>query len=424
MSFEIIGEFSKNQLFCSGSFSKLTTSFVTLSFLAERFNLDDIIDDDNFLDAVSQNNSRDFLSLFQKIVRSKFSLHDLYSHYTGLPYTFDIAMDETEQVEAGATLKHHQILAESEFLNRCQNSVTALYLPKSKFHYSELSILFIGYWLEKNYNLSMEDLYHRYLLQPFKLKGSSFSRKRLANVYYDNLANKYDYPSVAYVDHGYFCYSNGFFTTLNDMKIFLENLMTSSIFRVMTDLSYARAASNTLMNGLSVEIRQINDDTIYGYEGLSYSGCNIWAYSTKLNQGFLAFTNDEDEAYSLIYNRFGYEQFDKVPPYTQSLYQDFRKKKLIPMVYKNIPLEFQGEYQRVKINDTTLQETFNVSSASITIRDPERMNYEIIFVDNVARVKGKDQVPNEKIGFIQSNSGNYYMYHDGALYRKISTIPA
>src|SRR5205085_6588951 len=114
------------------------------------------------------------------------------------------------------------------------------------------------------------------------------------------------------LDHGYFCYSNGFYTTLNDMKILLENFFNNAVFKYMTDIKQARAASNRIMNGLTVELRVVDDDILYGYEGLSFSGCNNWTYSTKYQKGFLTLTNDEEKAYD-IYNQFGYAVFDKAP---------------------------------------------------------------------------------------------------------------
>src|SRR4029077_8820235 len=142
--------------------------------------------------------------------------------------------------------------------------------------------------------IKIEDLYQKYIIQKFKLTKSQFSRKRVEGVYTQDLSDHYDYPSIAILDHGYFCYSNGFYTTLNDMKRLLENMLNEDVFHVMTDLSHARAASNRIMNGLTIEMRMAKGDLIYGYEGLSFSGCNLWAYSTKTKEGYITFNNSEE----------------------------------------------------------------------------------------------------------------------------------
>jgi CubicO group peptidase (beta-lactamase class C family) len=420
MTMEIIGAVEKDRVFCAGSFTKLVTTFVSLSFLAEKFDANNFLDDENFLDSLCANQaSRDFLNVFQKTIGSKFTIRDLCNFYAGLPYTFDIAEDELEKVEAGHPFKHHSIPDEKTFLTRCSNNITMIYPDRSKFHYSELAIIFLAYFLEKAFDVKFENLYQKFVIDKFNLKDSKFSRTRGENVFTQDLSPHYDYPSIAILDHGYFCYSNGFFTTLSEMKILLENFLDDVIFQQMVNLTRARAASNRLIDGLTVEIRLVGDDVIYGYEGLSYSGCNIWAYSTKYKKGYLTFTNNEEEAYD-IYLEFGYKDFDKAPAACQQIYLKYRGEvDFTKILEKDIPLEFQGDYQRVNINDSTLEDVFVVGKNFIIIRNPEEIRYEVVFVNGHYYVKGKDNLQGTKVGLLTSKSGKRYMGFDGTLYRKI-----
>jgi len=289
VTIQIIGPVDKDRLYCSGSFTKFLTTFVSLSLLSEKFELKNSLDDDHFLDTLCVNpEAKNFLHLFQKIIGSRFTIRDICSYYAGLPYTFDLSEKELESVESGNPFKHHAVPDEETFLYLCKNKITPVYSNRCKFHYSEISIIFLGYLIEKIYNVKMEDLYQQYVINPFKLKHSVFSRTRPENVYCQDLSDQYDYPSIAILDHGYFCYSNGYYTTLNDMKILIESMVENVIFQHMIDLTHARAASNRLMNGLTVEIRLVNDDVLVGYEGLSYSGCSLWAYSLKNKKGYIS----------------------------------------------------------------------------------------------------------------------------------------
>ena len=422
MSFQIVGPVEENRVFCSGSFTKLLTTFVCLSLLSEKYDLHEVLDEMDFFDKICVNNeSKNFLKIFQKVIGSQFSLRDLCSYYSGLPYTFDVSEDEIEKVEQGQPFKHHSILDEKTFLSKCINNITPVYKDECKFHYSEISIIFLGYIIEKIYGLQIEELYHKYVIGKFKLQHSQFSRKKVPDVYIQDLSDQYDYPAIAILDHGYFCYSNGFFTTLNNMKVLLENFLNEPIFQLMCEVKYARAASNRIMEGLTVEIREVGEDIIYGYEGLSYSGTNIWAYSTKLKQGYLSFMNSEERAYD-IYNLFGYKEFDLVPSYAEEIYLNFIHKPHPSFPDLEIYPEYQGNYHRVKINETDLDTVFVVGDHFIIIRNPDEIKYNVIFVDGNYRVRGKDGEPDSKVGLIQSKSGHKYMYYDGTLYRKISML--
>lgn len=419
MSFQIIGSVDKNRLFCSGSFTKLLTTYVVLSHLSEKYHLTDIVDEISFLDSLCHNTtSKKFLTLFQKIIGSQFTIRDLCSFYSGLPYTFDVSEAELQRVDRGEPFKHHSILDEETFLEYCTNQITPVYTNRCKFHYSEVAIIFLGYFIEKVYEIKIEDLFNRYIIEKLHLKDSLFSRKRVANLYCQDLSDEYDYPSIAILDHGYFCYSNGFFTTLNEMKTLLDHLVNAPVFHYMTNIQNARAASNRLLNGLTVELRLVNDDIVYGYEGLSFSGCNIWAYSTKKRQGFLTFSNNEEEAYQ-IYDQFNYDIFDKVPAHTEQIYKNFIKNYAYQIIEKEIPLLYRGRYQRVNINEKKLENIFIVSDNSIIIRNPEEIKYDIIYVNGDYRIKCKDGVHGLKVGFLESKQGNHYMSFDGTLYKKL-----
>ncbi len=414
---EIIGSSDTTRVYCAGSLTKLLTTYVVLSFLSEKYVLHDFVDDNNFLDVVCDKpEASAFLKLFQHTIGSQFTIRDVCSYYSGLPYTFDLAEAELESVDAGNPFKHHCIADEKTFLARCKQQITQVYSDRCKFHYSEIGILFLGYFIEKNFSVKIEDLYQRYILEPFQLKSSQFSRKMIPDVYVQDLSDEYDYPSIAILDHGYFCYSNGFYTTLKDMKVLLENLLTQSVFQYMTDIKKARAASPRLLNGLAVEIRLVGDDVIYGYEGLSFSGCNIWAYSTKHQQGYLTFCNSEEEAYTIIYKKWEYENFDKVPDYTQRFYAEFIKNYPFEKPSRDIPPEFQGNYQRVNINSTILHTVFLIRQDYIVIRNPEMIKYDVIYTNGHYCVKGKDGVHGAKVGFYTAKSGKRYMLYDGTLY--------
>ncbi len=420
MTIEIIGNVDKDRLYCTGSFTKLLTTFVCLSKLSEQHDLATILDDDSFLDQLCQTQaSKEFLHIFQNVIGSRFSIRDVCSFYNGLPYTFDVTAAEIESIDAGFPSKHHSLMDEATFLNLCRHHITQIDPNQGKFHYSELAIIFIGYLIEKVYDITIESLYQKYVIDAFHLKSSLFSRTRPKHVYTTDLSNHYDYPSIAIMDHGYFCYSNGFFTTLNDEKSLVEQLLTNPVFAVMTDITHARAASPTIMNGLTVEIRIVKDDVIYGYEGFSYSGCNIWAYSTKFKKGYLTFTDNEDTAYPLIYDHFGYSDFDKVPDHTQTLYRKFLKEQHYDFEERPIPDEYVGNYHRVNINDSQLEMIFTVSPQSITIRNPEMVEYGVVYDHGLYRTATKDHRHGIHIGFYQAKSGHHYMTFDGTVYRKI-----
>lgn len=421
MTIEIIGQVDPNRVYCGGSFTKFVTTFVTLSLLATKYNLNDIIDNDDFLDQICVNqSSKDFLRLFQKIIGSKFSIHDLCTFYTGLPYTFDVSSSEIESVDLGNLYKHHSILYENEFLKRCEENITLVYPDKSKFHYSEISIIFLGYLIEKIYNTTFEELYEKFVINKLQLKNSCFSRVRTNNVFCEDLSDKYDYPAIAILDHGYFCYSNGYYTTLHDAKILLEYMLDTPELHFMVDLKNARPASGRLLNGLTIEIRRVDDDIIYGYEGLSFSGCNIWAYSTKHKKGYITYTNSEEDAYDIIYGEFGYKDFDKVPDEMEKMYFNFLSNYPFEILEKKIPVEYRGDYQRVRINEKILNKIFSVGDNFIKIRNPDEIKYEVVLVNNVYCIRDKDHLHGSKVGFCTARSGKKYMYFEGNLYKKIN----
>lgn len=422
MTIDIVGSFDKNRLYCTGSLTKCLTTYVALSLLSEKYALENILDDDNFFDALCTNKaSKDFLALFQNLIQEKFTLHDICTYYTGLPYTFDPSDKALAEVELGNSFKHHAIPDEKTFLLMCSNKVTPVYRNRCKFHYSELSIIFLGYFLELCYSIKIESLYQRYVITPFNLHKSTFSRKRIPNVYIQDLSDRYDYPSIAILDHGYFCYSNGFYTTLNEMKTLLENIISTPVFNFMVDIENARAASNRLMNGLTIELRMANDDLIYGYEGLSYSGCNLWAYSTKNKQGYLTFHDSEEAVYKVIYEQLlGYTQFDTVPESSQLIYKKFITNFNDSIELKDIPNEYQGNYHRVKINDKVLTDIFVVGKNFIIIRNPEQIKYDVIYAKGNYCIKTKDHIYGSNVQFYQTRRGHRYMFFDGTLYRRMS----
>ncbi len=421
MNIEIIGDADRNRLYCTGSFTKMMTTYVSLSLFAEQFDLDDILDDDDFFDRICVNPaSKDFLNIFQKTIGSKFSLRDVCSFYNGLPYTFDITGEELENVDHGQPFKHHGVMDEKIFLSMCRDAITQIDPNHCKFHYSELAIIFLGYIIEKIYDVKFEDLYKKYVLDAFGLSRSLFARTMPADVYIQDLSDQYDYPSISIQDHGFFCYSNGFYTTLNDQKKLLEHILRTPVFAKMTDITTARAASNRLMDGMAVEIRKVGDDILYGYEGLSYSGCNIWAYSTKFQKGYLTTTNDEDGIYDILYGLFGYSEFDKVPDHTQKIYKDFLQNRHYDFESKAVPPEYVGAYKRVNINEKRLDMTFNVGEHFISIRNPDLVTYDVVYDHGVYRITCKDGMHGTKVGFYQAKSGNHYMLFDGTLFKKFA----
>ncbi len=420
MTIQIIGSVDKDRLYCAGSVTKFLTAFVCLSLLSEKYNLRKIVDDDNFLNTICITpKANEFLKLFQRIIGSQFSIRDICSHYSGLPYTFDVSENELTSVELHHPFKHHCIPDEETFLYLCKNNITPVYPNRCKFHYSELSMIFLGYLIENTYNVKMKDLYQTYLIDKCKLKNSIFSIKRVENVYCQDLSDKYDYAAIAILDHGYFCYSNGYYTTLNDMKILIEYMLENSVFKYMIDVTHARAASHRLMNGLSIEIRLADNDILVGYEGLSFSGCNLWAYSTKNKQGYISFSNNEETIYDVVYGQLGYSTFDRVPTYTEVDYDMFIKSYHSDIQEISVPEEYQGHYHRVKINEKELKNIFVVSNHYIMIRNPEEIQYNIIYLHGNYRILNKDHVHGAKVGFYSTKSENKYMFFDGTLYQKI-----
>lgn len=420
MTFEIIGDVDQSRLYCTGSFTKFLTTYACLSYLSEQYPLDVILDDDHFLDSVAGNAAaHSFLKLFQTTIGSLFSLRDVCTFYNGLPYTFDILPEQLEKVDQGGLFKHQGVMDEATFLLMCKTCITQVDPNRCKFHYSELAIIFLGYFIEKAFNISIEALYQKYVIDAFALSVSVFSRGTPANVDCQDLSDVYDYPAISIQDHGYFCYSNGFFTTLADQKKLLEQLIHTPIYQYMTDIQYARAASPHIMNGLTVELRKVGDDIVHGYEGLSYSGSNIWAYSTKYKKGYLTTTNSEELSYELIYQPFGYVNFDKVPEHTEILYHAFISTKHYDYTEVPIPQAFIGNYQRVDINSKHLDMIFTVAANYIEIRNPELVKYNVLYDHGIYRITCRDHMHGTKVGFYTARSGNRYMLFDGTLYRKI-----
>lgn len=420
MTIEIIGDADPDKLYCTGSLTKMMTTFVCLSLLAENHDLNAIVDDEGFLDIICNNEeSKNFLRIFQKHIGGRFTLRDLCTHYTGLPYTFDLSDDELDEVEHGKPFKHHGIIEEDIFLMMCRDRISQIYVDRCKFHYSELSIIFLGYLIEKVFDTSMEFLYQKYVIGKFQLQDSLFSRTLPANAFVEDLSDRYDYPSISIQNHGYFCYSNGFYTTLNDHKIIIECLLNEPVFQFMTDVTHARAASHRLMNGMSVEIRQVNNDILFGYEGLSFSGCNIWAYSIVQQKGYITLSNDEDAVYDVIYGKFGYHEFDAVPNYTEDDYHYFITHYHDITEDKPIPDEYVGSYHRVTINSTILTIVFTVGSNFIVIRNPEEIRYDVVCIHGKYYVRGKDHIHGSRVSLYRGKSGNHYMMYDGTMYRKI-----
>lgn len=423
MKMDIIGDVDPKRLFCGGSQTKFLTTFVCLSHFAQDYDLKKILDDDYFFDQVcTSTKAQSFLKLCQRIIGSRFTLRDLCTFYAGLPYTFDLSPDELGKVEEGLPFKHHTILDEQTFWYRVEHLITPVYANRCKFHYSEISIIFLGYLLENIYDLNIEDLYQKYIIKRFQLKTSIFSRIRPKSVYCQDLSDLYDYPAIAILDHGFFCYSNGFYTTLEELKIIVMNLLQDDVFKEMVNINSARAASNRLLNGLTIEMRLVGDDIIYGYEGLSFSGCNIWAYSTKQQQGYLTFTNDEDRVYDYLYSHFGYKEFDQVPLHAQQIYSRFIKEYPFSQedASSTIPEPFRGKYHRVRINEKSLDMQFELGSHFMTIRYPAEVTYEVVFVNEDYRIKGKDGIHGAKIGLYQAKSGDRFFLFDGILYRRMA----
>jgi hypothetical protein len=203
------------------------------------------------------------------------------------------------------------------------------------------------------------------------------------------------------------------------MKKLIENILQDNIFQYMVDIKNARAASPHIMNGLTVEMRSVGDDLIYGYEGLSFSGCNIWNYSTAKQEGFITFTSSEEDAYPLVYNPLGYTDFDKVPSYTNKFYERFINNYQVDLVTRDLPEAFRGNYHRVRINVKELADVFVIGKDFIVIRNPDEIKYETMFVNENFHVQGKDKVQGVTVSLYEAKSGNRYMLFDGTLYRRL-----
>ncbi len=420
MTIEIIGSGDQDRFYCAGSFTKVLTTFVCLSLLAEKYDLPSILDDEHFLDKIAVNpRAREFLSILQQSIGSQFTLRDVCTFYDGLPYTFDITTDEVEKADRGELFKHHSIMDEQVFLKMCREGITQVDPNRCKFHYSEISIILLGYLIEQIFKVKMEDLYQKYIIDAFTLKNSVFSRTRPANAYTQDLSVHVDYPCVAIMDHGFFCYGNSFYTTLPDQKKLIEHMITTPVFQHMIDITHARAALNQIMNGLTIELRVKDDDVVFGYDGMSFSGCNAWAYSMKQQKGYLTIADDHDTAYNLIHHQIGYDHYDDVPLHTEKIYHDFLEHRHYEFEKIAIPKEYIGDYQRVMINDSKLDDVFSVGAHHIDIRNPERIKYDVLFDHGVYRIACKDHMHGAKVGFYQAKSGNRFMLFDGMLYKKL-----
>lgn len=426
MNIRILGDFNPDQLYCAGSVTKFMTTYVVLSFLASKnHDLDKILDDEDFLDSIAFNaEAKAFLTNFQNIIGSQFTLRDLCTYYAGLPYTFDPTDESIENVDAGNPFKHHQLPDEETFLKLCREKVKSVYPNRSNYHYSELSIIFMSYFIEKAYSVKMEDLYDNFIIKNFKVKQSCLSRTRPNNVYIQDLSDKYDYAAVAVQDHGFFCYSNGFYTTLNELRVILEGILQDPVYQHhIANIEKARHACDDIISGMAVELRVKGDDIVVGYEGLSFSGCNIWSFSNKLQQGYVTFCDDEEAAYQLIYAKFGYEDFDPAPASTRQ-YSEFYKNAY-PGVQENcdVPVEYQGKYQRVRINDIELPSLTVLGNHYLTIRDPEETTYTLTHQKNSGyHIEGDDGIPDSRVGLIQSHAGNRFMFYNGSLYKRVAPL--
>lgn len=420
MQIEILGDFPKDQLYCAGSVTKFLTTFVILSYLRQLgYQLKDILDDENFLTTIAVNaEAKSFLQLMQCKIIGKFTLRDLCTYYTGLPYTFDPTPEALEKIAAGQPFKHHSlVVSEEAFLQLCEQNVSALYPNRSKYHYSELSIIFMAFLFEKITERSMEDLYDEFIVKRFQLTLSRLSRKRPADVYTQDLSDKVDYAAVAIMDHGYFVYSNSYYTTLNEMKQLLEAMHDDAVFQLMIDVEEARAAATEVMNGLSIELRQANGDLIYGYEGLSASGCNIFSCSRAQGKGYILFCNDEEKAYELIYQNFGITAFEPVTDKSRRFSQAFADSYAAHR-FADIPPEFQGQYKRVKINGGEAQTLTTLSDKQLHIHNPSLVTYDLLFAAQSPCIQGEDGTHESRIRLYQSQ-GKRFLFFDGSAYELI-----
>lgn len=421
MNIRILGDFPTDQLYCAGSVTKFLTAYVVLSKLAEKDKIEDILDDDDFLDklAASTNKpaAKEFLTLFQKIIGSKFTLRDIFTYYTGLPYTFEPDKKSLRSADLGYPFKHHSLMNEADFLEACRNRIKPLFPNRSKYHYSELSIIFIAYFIEKVYGVRMEDLYQQFIANPCHLTHSRMSRTRPDGVLTRDLSSKYDYAAVAVQDHGFFCYSNGFYTTLNELKIIIESIEQQPVFQHMTDLSQARVANGNVISGLSLELRVVGNDVVYGYEGLSFSGCNIWSCSRNNKQGYLMFCDDETAAYTYIYKQFGYTDFDPAPSHTTQLCMRYLANTPAATKEEAVPELFQGEYQRVKLNEVEIESVCVVGSQALSMHDPDPVDYSLSRQNGSLHILDEHHSPDSRISFYTVASGNQFMFYNGSLYR-------
>lgn len=424
---KVIGEFDRKQQFCAGSVSKMLTTFVVLSYLSTKFpndELEKILDDEAFLDKICSGKPvHGFLKLLQGKIGSSFTLRDLCTFHTGLPYTFNPTMAELDGVVSGERFTHQSVMDEAAFISLCENNITMIYRNRQKFHYSEISIMALGYLIENAYGVKIENLYQHFLVNKFKLSQQSrISRVRPDDAYYNpNMSQAYDYACVALQNHGYFCYGNGFYTTLEDLEVLLGKINSDRVFQLMVDVKNARRAESTVMNGLTVELRQVGDDLVYGYEGMSFSGCTTMAFSTMQQTWCVTFGENAEEDYHAVCSGLGYQDdsWKEIPESANIFYNNLTHNYPV-LSEAAIPLEYQGIYRRVKLNDG--QELENVSVLGnnfLTIRDPDEVTYDLVKVNDEYHIKGDDNVVDSRVGLYTVNGSNRFLFYIGNLYKRV-----
>jgi CubicO group peptidase (beta-lactamase class C family) len=423
---EILGKFDRQQLFCAGSVSKMLTTFVVLSYLETKFpndELEKILDDEAFLDKIcSDKPVHGFLKLLQRKIGSSFTLRDLCTFHTGLPYTFNPTKAELDSVVSGERFTHQSVMDEAAFISLCENNISMIYRNRQKFHYSEISIMALGYLIENAYGVKIEDLYQHFLVNKFKLSQSRLSRVKPEDAYFNpNMSQTYDYACVALQNHGYFSYGNGFYTTLDDLEVLLGKINSDHVFQLMVDVKNARRAESTVMNGLTVELRQVGDDLVYGYEGMSFSGCTTMAFSTMQKTWCVTFGENAEEDYHAVCSRLGYPnaQWKETPESANIFYTNFTHN--YPALSEAvIPLEYQGIYRRVKLNDGQELEYVSVLGNNfLTIRDPDEVTYDLVQVNDEYHIKGDDNVVDSRVGLYTANGSNRFLFYIGNLYKRI-----
>lgn len=178
-----------------------------------------------------------YLDYLPKTFASKFTIHQLLSHTSGLPHypgLFNKVIDSEEFAKTSYTPKELAILI---------SNLEPIYPPGSKYHYSSLGYMLLGAVLEEVSGLSYANLLEERITKPLKLKNTGFA----SNEFIENKTAKGyafvedegfmwlfkkdggDFKNVSFRDQSNAYSTGGMHSTVDDLFIWSEAIRSHRI---------------------------------------------------------------------------------------------------------------------------------------------------------------------------------------------------